>query len=158
MWLFLSLWHEQHVPVDPTSVQWCGGQDYRQAIPSTPKQTAEETTPDQVRWPKQYQRSQHRQSLTIIKQLPSRHVTKVLQILILAQLRPQAKSSLDPQQFAHRTNVEAITYILQGAYCHLDSNGCTVRITFFDFASAFNTISSAATERESTGNVRKHIH
>lgn len=77
---------------------------------------------------------------------------------ILAQLRPRAKSSLNPQQFAHRTNVEAITYILQGAYCHLDSNGCTVRITFFDFASAFNTISSAATERESTGNVRKHIH
>ena len=71
------------------------------------------------------------------------HVMKVLERLVLTHLRPQVKSSLDPLQFAYQPHVgvdDAIIYLLQRAHSHLDGNGGTVRITFFDFSSAFNTI------------------
>ncbi|KAI3368432.1 hypothetical protein L3Q82_025445, partial [Scortum barcoo] len=35
---------------------------------------------------------------------------------------------------------DAVIYLLQRAHMHLDGGGGTVRITFFDFSSAFNTI------------------
>ena len=71
------------------------------------------------------------------------HVMKVLERLVLAHLRPQVKSSLDPLQFAYQPHLgvdDAIIYLLQRAHSHLDQAGRTVRITFFDFSSAFNTI------------------
>ena len=37
---------------------------------------------------------------------------------------------------------DAIIYLLQQAISHLDKAGSTVRIMFFDFSSAFNTIQS----------------
>ncbi|KAK0147064.1 RNA-directed DNA polymerase from mobile element jockey [Merluccius polli] len=71
------------------------------------------------------------------------HVMKVLERLVLAQLRPQVEAFLDPLQFAYQPLLgvdDAVTYLLQRAHMHLDGGGDTVRITFFDFSSAFNTI------------------
>ncbi|KAI3369417.1 hypothetical protein L3Q82_007641 [Scortum barcoo] len=68
---------------------------------------------------------------------------KVLQRLVLAQLRPQERMFLDPLQFAYQPHLgvdDAVIYLLQRAHMHLDGGGGTVRITFFDFSSAFNTI------------------
>ena len=68
---------------------------------------------------------------------------KVLERLVLAYLRPQVRSSLDPEQFAYQPRLgvdDAVIYLLQRAHLHLDGGGSTVRITFFDFSSAFNTI------------------
>ncbi|KAM6968572.1 uncharacterized protein LKV04_017422 [Tautogolabrus adspersus] len=65
---------------------------------------------------------------------------EVLERLVLTHLRPKVKPSLDPLQFAYQPHLgvdHAIIYLLQRA--HLERNGCTVRITFFDFSSAFNT-------------------
>ena len=50
---------------------------------------------------------------------------------------------MDPLQFAYQPNIsvdDALIYMLQRAYTHLDTPDATVRITFFDFSSAFNTI------------------
>ncbi|KAI3353469.1 hypothetical protein L3Q82_019997, partial [Scortum barcoo] len=67
----------------------------------------------------------------------------VLERLVLAQLRPQVRKFLDPLQFAYQPHLgvdDAVIYLLQRAHMHLDGGGGTVRITFFDFSSAFNTI------------------
>ena len=74
------------------------------------------------------------------------HNMKTLERLILEQLRPMVRPHLDPLQFAYqpRTGVEdAIIYLLNRVYAHLDKPGSTVRVTFFDFSSAFNTIRPA---------------
>ncbi|KAK0147391.1 hypothetical protein N1851_013140 [Merluccius polli] len=63
---------------------------------------------------------------------------KVLERLVLAQLRPQVRTFLDPLQFAYQPHL--VIYLLQQAHMHLDGGGGTVRIAFFDFSSAFNTI------------------
>uniref|UniRef100_A0A667Y6G0 B30.2/SPRY domain-containing protein n=1 Tax=Myripristis murdjan TaxID=586833 RepID=A0A667Y6G0_9TELE len=71
------------------------------------------------------------------------HLMKVLERLVLAHLRPQVKERLDPLQFAYQPHLgvdDAVIYLLQRAHMHLDGGGSTVRITFFDFSSAFNTI------------------
>ncbi|KAF7649727.1 hypothetical protein LDENG_00137040, partial [Lucifuga dentata] len=50
---------------------------------------------------------------------------------------------LDPLQFAYQANIgveDAIIYLLHRAYSHLDKSDSSVRIMFFDFTSAFNTI------------------
>lgn len=68
---------------------------------------------------------------------------KVLERLVLAHVRSQVKSSLDPLQIAHEPHLgvdDAIIYLLQPARSYLDRPGCTVTITFFDFSSVFNTI------------------
>ena len=68
---------------------------------------------------------------------------KVLERLVLANLRPQVRALLDPLQFAYQPHLgvdDAVIYLLQRAHSHLDGGGGTVRITFFDFSSAFNTI------------------
>ncbi|KAI4899775.1 hypothetical protein NFI96_025340 [Prochilodus magdalenae] len=49
----------------------------------------------------------------------------------------------DPLQFAYREKVgveDAILYLLHRTHCHLDKGGGAVRVMFFDFSSAFNTI------------------
>ena len=71
------------------------------------------------------------------------HVMKVLERLVLAHLRPLVRSSLDPLQFVYQPHVgvdNALIYLLQLAQLHLDGTSGSVRITFFDFSSPFNTI------------------
>ena len=63
------------------------------------------------------------------------YVMKVLERLVLALL--------DPLQSAYKLHLgvdDAVIYLLQRAHWHLDGGGSTVRITFFDFSSAFNSI------------------
>ncbi|KAF7654851.1 hypothetical protein LDENG_00064140 [Lucifuga dentata] len=50
---------------------------------------------------------------------------------------------LDPIKFAYRKHVgvdDAFLYMLHRIYGHLETAGSHVRIMFFDFSSAFNTI------------------
>ncbi|KAJ8359208.1 hypothetical protein SKAU_G00157330 [Synaphobranchus kaupii] len=57
--------------------------------------------------------------------------------------RPLVSSTLDPLQFAYQPHVgvdDTIIYLLQRAYSSLDRPKSMVRIMFFDFSSAFNTI------------------
>ena len=74
------------------------------------------------------------------------HIMKTLERLVLEQLRPMVKPHLDPLQFAYQPRIgveDAIIYLLNRVYAHLDKPGSTVRVTFFDFSSAFNTIRPA---------------
>ena len=55
----------------------------------------------------------------------------------------KVRTFLDPLQFAYQPHLgddDTVIYLLQQAHTHLDGGGGTVRITFFDFSSAFNTI------------------
>lgn len=68
---------------------------------------------------------------------------KVLERLILTQLRPQVSTALDPLQFAYHLGVgfeDTIIYLLQRAHSHLNKAGCILGIMLFDFSSAFNMI------------------
>ncbi|KAK0148535.1 putative RNA-directed DNA polymerase from transposon BS [Merluccius polli] len=68
---------------------------------------------------------------------------KFMERLVLAHLRPLVCSSQDPLQFAYQPHVgvdDAIIYLLQKAYSSLDCPNTSVRVMFFDFSSAFNTI------------------
>ncbi|KAI4883190.1 hypothetical protein NFI96_029396, partial [Prochilodus magdalenae] len=71
------------------------------------------------------------------------HLMKSLERLVLTHLRPLVRPSMDPLQFAYQPGVgvdDAVIYLLHRALFHLEKPGSTVRITFFDFSSAFNTI------------------
>ncbi|KAI4875880.1 hypothetical protein NFI96_009457 [Prochilodus magdalenae] len=71
------------------------------------------------------------------------HLMKSLERLVLTHLRPLVRPSMDPLQFAYQPGVgvdDAVIYHLHRALSHLEKPGSTVRITFFDFSSAFNTI------------------
>lgn len=71
------------------------------------------------------------------------HVLKVMKRLVLAYLRLLKHPSQDPLQFTYppHTGVEdAIIYLLQKPYPSLDRPNSTVRVMFFDFSGAFNTI------------------
>ena len=71
------------------------------------------------------------------------HLMKTLQRLILGHLRSEVGPSMDPLQFAYCHNVgveDAVIFLQHRALSHLEKPGSTVRITFFDFSSAFNTI------------------
>ena len=53
------------------------------------------------------------------------------------------KDYTDPPQFAYRRNRctdDAVLYILENIYPHLEKTGSSVRLIFIDFSSAFNTI------------------
>ncbi|TWW54867.1 hypothetical protein D4764_0229500 [Takifugu flavidus] len=70
------------------------------------------------------------------------HIMKVMEQLVLSHLRPLV-SPQDPLQFAYQPKVgvdDAVIYLLQRAYSSLDRLNTTVRVMFFDFSSAFNTI------------------
>lgn len=74
------------------------------------------------------------------------HIMKTMERIVLSHLRSLVITSLDPLQFAYCPKVgveDAIIYMLQRIYPHLDKPGCSVRILFFDFSSAFNTIHPA---------------
>ena len=71
------------------------------------------------------------------------HIMKTFERLLLHLLRPQVQHVLDPLQFAYQEKVgvdDADLYLLHRSYSHLDKGGGAVRITFFDFSRAFNTI------------------
>ncbi|KAI3376702.1 hypothetical protein L3Q82_017139 [Scortum barcoo] len=68
---------------------------------------------------------------------------KTLERLVLAHLRPLVSSFMDPLQFAYQPDIgvdDAVIYLLHTSLTHLEKAGSTVRIMFFDFSSAFNTI------------------
>ncbi|KAI3365926.1 hypothetical protein L3Q82_009698 [Scortum barcoo] len=57
--------------------------------------------------------------------------------------RPLVSSFMDPLQFAYQPDIgvdDAVIYLLHTSLTHLEKAGSTVRIMFFDFSSAFNTI------------------
>ncbi|KAJ8010041.1 hypothetical protein DPEC_G00070860 [Dallia pectoralis] len=71
------------------------------------------------------------------------HCMKVLERLMLQHLRPLVRDHIDPLQFAYQPRLgveDAIIFMLHRAYHHLEGAGSMVRIMFFDFSSAFNTI------------------
>ncbi|KAI3374638.1 hypothetical protein L3Q82_021015 [Scortum barcoo] len=71
------------------------------------------------------------------------HLMKTLERLVLAHLRPLVSSFMDPLQFAYQPDIgvdDAVIYLLHTSLTHLEKAGSTVRIMFFDFSSAFNTI------------------
>ena len=71
------------------------------------------------------------------------HISKTMERLLLHILRPQVRHALDPLQFAYQEKVgvdDAIIHLLHRAHSHLDKGKGAVRIMFFDFSSAFNTI------------------
>ena len=71
------------------------------------------------------------------------HLMKTMERIIICHLRPLVSSELDPLQFAYQPGIgveDAITYLLHRSLSHLESTGSTVRVMFFDFSSAFNTI------------------
>ncbi|KAJ8273972.1 hypothetical protein COCON_G00085970 [Conger conger] len=74
------------------------------------------------------------------------HMMKTMERLLLNILRPQVRHALDPLQFAYQEKVgveDAIIYLLHRTHSHLDKGKGAVRIMFFDFSSAFNTIQPA---------------
>ncbi|KAK7896418.1 hypothetical protein WMY93_021743 [Mugilogobius chulae] len=71
------------------------------------------------------------------------HLMKTLERLVLGHLRSTVSSALDPLQFAYRPGIgveDAVIFLLHRSLSHLEKPGCAVRILFFDFSSAFNTI------------------
>ena len=71
------------------------------------------------------------------------HIMKTLERLLLHLLRLEVKDTLDPLQFAYKEHIgvdDAVLYMLHRALSHLEEPGAYVRIMFFDFSSAFNTI------------------
>ncbi|XP_073727635.1 uncharacterized protein [Misgurnus anguillicaudatus] len=71
------------------------------------------------------------------------HLMKILERLVLTHMRPLVSPLMDPLQFAYQpgTGVEdAVIFLLNRAISHLEKAGSTVRVMFFDFSSAFNTI------------------
>ena len=71
------------------------------------------------------------------------HLIKILERLVLVHFRSLMGPSMDPLQFAYQPNIgvdDAIIFLLHRALSHLERPGSTVKVTFFDFSSAFNTI------------------
>ena len=68
---------------------------------------------------------------------------KCFERVILCHFSKQVAAYQDPLQFAYRESVgvdDALLYLLHRVYSHLETAGKSVRIMFFDFSSAFNTI------------------
>ena len=74
------------------------------------------------------------------------HIMKTMERLLLHIFRPQVQHAQDPLQFGYQEKVgveDATIYLLNRAYSYLDrrpKGGGAVRIMFFDFSSAFNSI------------------
>ncbi len=70
---------------------------------------------------------------------------KVFAKILLNQLKPLVTKFVDPLQFAYisnRSTEDAVAYKLEKLYSHLEGsrNGNSVRIMYYDFSSAFNTM------------------
>lgn len=71
---------------------------------------------------------------------------KVFERLVLNYIKQLLCAFDDKLQFAYKTAIgvdDAIIYLLNRSLSHLETSGNVVRITFFDFSSAFNTIQPA---------------
>ncbi|KAK0145761.1 RNA-directed DNA polymerase from mobile element jockey [Merluccius polli] len=71
------------------------------------------------------------------------HLMKTMERIILRHLRPLVGTQLDPLQFAYQPGIgvdDAVIYMLHRSLLHLEGSGRTVRVMFFYFSSAFNTI------------------
>lgn len=70
-------------------------------------------------------------------------VMKVFEKVVLLHFQIQVSDFIDPFQFAYQKNRsvdDAILHVLNGIYLHLDKPGTCIRLMFYDFSSAFNTI------------------
>uniref|UniRef100_A0A3B1KH12 Reverse transcriptase domain-containing protein n=1 Tax=Astyanax mexicanus TaxID=7994 RepID=A0A3B1KH12_ASTMX len=68
---------------------------------------------------------------------------KCFERLVMHHIKSLLPPSLDPYQFAYRSNRstdDAISTVLHSALTHLDKKNTYVRMLFVDFSSAFNTI------------------
>ncbi|KAJ8365079.1 hypothetical protein SKAU_G00139100 [Synaphobranchus kaupii] len=71
------------------------------------------------------------------------HIMKTFERLVLGHLKPRVSSFMDSLQFAYQAHIRVeddIIFLLHRAYSHLEKAGSTVRIMFFYFSIAFNTI------------------
>ena len=71
------------------------------------------------------------------------HIMKIFERLFLNKLRPLVHRFQDPLQFAYRHGIgvdDALLYMMHSISSHLDKTSSYVRVMFFDFSSAFNTI------------------
>ncbi|KAK7880206.1 hypothetical protein WMY93_033125 [Mugilogobius chulae] len=71
------------------------------------------------------------------------HVMKSLERLILQHLRSVVAPKLDPLQFAYQPSLgveDAIIFLLHKVHTYLEEPKNTVRIMFFDFSCAFDTV------------------
>lgn len=68
---------------------------------------------------------------------------KLFERAVLNILEPEVANYIDPLQFAYRKNRgvdDALLYLLNRCYSHLEKAGSSIRLMFYDFSSAFNTI------------------
>ena len=68
---------------------------------------------------------------------------KVCERVVLCKLDSLVKDYIDPLQFAYRRNRstdDAVSYVLENTYSHLEKAVSSVRPMFLDFSSAFNTM------------------
>ena len=81
-------------------------------------------------------------------------VMKVFERFVLRRLQFLVRDFLDPLQFAYRSkrNVDdAVLYVLNRMYAHLDKTNTCIRLMFFDFSSAFNTMQCHLLVQKLTG-------
>ena len=70
-------------------------------------------------------------------------IMKVFERVVLSQLQNLLADFLDPFQFAYRRErgvEDAVLRVLHKIYSHLEKPCSYIRLMFFDFSSAFNTI------------------
>ena len=70
-------------------------------------------------------------------------IMKIFEKCFIVQFQALTSKYIDPLQFAYRKNRsvdDALLYVLNNIYSHLEKAGSSVRIMFYDFSSAFNTI------------------
>jgi len=70
-------------------------------------------------------------------------IMKIFERVFIAQLQRITLPFVDPSQFAYRKNRsvdDALLYVLNSVYSHLEKTNSSIRIMFYDFSSAFNTI------------------
>ena len=71
------------------------------------------------------------------------HLMKTMERIILRHLRSLVGTQLDALQFAYQPGIgvdDTMIYMLHRSLVHLEDSGSTVRVMFFYFSSAFNTI------------------
>ena len=70
-------------------------------------------------------------------------VMKIFEKVVLPDLQAQVAAFMDPFQFAYqkkRSVDDATLYVLNNIYWHSDKPESPIRLMFYDFSSAFNTI------------------
>ncbi|TWW61216.1 uncharacterized protein LOC130525978 [Takifugu flavidus] len=70
-------------------------------------------------------------------------IMKCFEWLVLAHLKDCLTTTLDPHQFAYRSNRsidDAVSIALHSVLTHLDNTNTYARLLFADFSSAFNTV------------------